>query len=381
MFAISASVSGTASVAVTYPAPVVGHNTASSVSGWGGGGIVYNNGIIYSAQNSASAPVAMTSYSNGVAGSSMSNLNAIPALTNAAAGGLIMGPDGNLWGTEQNATKAFKMNPSTGVAIEIGISCPSGSQGGSGTAVLGPQTGIVSGGGNVYVLCADEAGHGGTNNAVNTINPSTDAVTTCTMGSGGGTPAGAFADGAIYSGGNIYTEDTIGGGSRPGGASSGVWVSIPASNCGNFTEFKPGGSYTLGVGNLQLMSDGNLYSEGDNYLASTSFGGATAASPAFNLSDGGGGLVQDTVLGSKWFFGDSGGSDLIINTAWSGGTQYLIDGAHHANFVPLNAGGSAMSAGQCEESFSAGGGNGMIQLPDGKLAWAAQSNWICFANI
>lgn len=378
---ISASIPGTASVAVNNPAPAIGHNSSSGVSGWGGGGILYNSGVIYSTQNSASAPIAMTSYSNGIAGATMANLNAIPSLTSAAGGGLIMGPDGNLWGTEQNATTVFKMNPTTGAAIEVGISCPSGSQGGSGTETLGPQTGIVSDGTNVYVLCADEAGHGGANNAVNTINPTTDAVTTCTLGSGGGHPAGAFANGAAYSSGNIYTEDTIGGGSRAGGASAGVWVQVPVSNCGQFTEAQVGGHYTLGDGNLTLMSDGNLYSEGDGIMASTSFSGATAANPSFTLADGGGGLVQDTVLGSKWFFGLSGGSDLEGTSAWSGGTAYIIDANHNKNYVPLSAGGSAMAAGQCEEAAMMGGGNGIIQLPDGKLAWPAESNWICFANL
>jgi hypothetical protein len=167
-----------------------------------------------------------------------------------------------------------------------------------------------------------------------------------------------------------------------------VWVSFPVSNCGNFTESKLNGSYTHGDGNVVLMSDGNLYSEVDNYMASTSFGGATAASPAFTFQLGGGGLAQDNVLGSKWFFGTADSSDLEMNSAWTGGTQTLIDANHNTNYLPLSAGGTAMTAGTCEVAFNQGGGLGIIQLPDGKLAWPDATdglesgrNYICIANL
>ncbi|HTX02358.1 MAG TPA: hypothetical protein VMD07_01655, partial [Candidatus Acidoferrales bacterium] len=148
-------------------------------------------------------------------------------------------------------------------------------------------------------------------------------------------------------------------------------------------ESNLGGATINGYGNLVMMSDGNLYSEDDGYMASTSFSGVTAANPSFVVSgnDGGGGLVQDTILGSKWFFGTSGGSDLIANSLWTGGSQYIIDAYHHENYVPLSAGGTAMAPGTCEDAFNAGGGMGIIQLPDGKLAWTAENNFVCFANL
>ncbi|HTX02373.1 MAG TPA: hypothetical protein VMD07_01730, partial [Candidatus Acidoferrales bacterium] len=164
-FTIAGTVPGAgsqpASVTESNPAPSVGHNTTAFSGSYGGGGIVYSSGNIYTTQNSASSPIGITSYANGVAGASVSSMLVAGSLTNAPAGGLILGPDGNLWGTEQNASKVFKVSPLGGPVTEVAISCPNGSSGGSGTGVLGPQTGIVSGGGNVYVLCADEASHAG----------------------------------------------------------------------------------------------------------------------------------------------------------------------------------------------------------------------------
>jgi len=172
-FNISGNVPGAsqqpAAVAMNNPAPVVGHTGSGSVLPWGGG-IVYSAGNIYFTQNSATNPIGVVSYANGVAGSSPSSLTVV-GLTNAPAGGLIIGPDNNLWGTEQNATKAFEVSPAGGAAVEYPISCPNGSQGGSGTTILGPQTGITSGGGNVYVLCADVATHNPAHNTVTTITP------------------------------------------------------------------------------------------------------------------------------------------------------------------------------------------------------------------
>ena len=372
------------------PAPGIGHTASGSTNPWGGG-IVYTTGNIYFTRNSAAAPIGVVSYANGAAGSNVTDLSVV-GLTAAPAGGLILGPDGNLWGTEQaglgGSTKVFTVSPGGGAATEVAVSCTGASQGGSGSTLLGPETGITADGTSVYVLCADVANHNRADNSVNTINASSHAVSTCNLTSNGGSPTGSFANGAVYANGTIYSETTLGGGGGAGGASSGTWISIPVSNCGNFTESKLNGSLTRGDGNVVLMSDGNLYSELDNYMASPSFAGATAANPAFGFQLGGGGLVQDNVLGSKWFFGTSDQSDLEMNSSWIGGTQTLIDANHNTNYLPISAGGTAMSAGTCEVAFNQGGGFGIIQLPDGKLAWPVATdglesgrNYICIANL
>ncbi|MGH7716302.1 MAG: hypothetical protein ACREML_09935, partial [Vulcanimicrobiaceae bacterium] len=153
-------------VAMNNPAPIVGHTASGNINPWGGG-IAFSNGNIYFTQNSTTNPIGVVSYSNGVAGSSVSNMIVL-GLTNAPAGGLIIGPDGNLWGTEQNNSKAFEVSPVGGAAVEYSLSCPNGTQGGSSTAILGPQTGIASGNGDVYVLCADVASHNPAHNTITT---------------------------------------------------------------------------------------------------------------------------------------------------------------------------------------------------------------------
>jgi hypothetical protein len=372
-------------LSVNYPAPAVGQNSSGSVNPWGGG-IIYTNGNIYFTVNSATTPLGVTPYSNGAAGASVGNVTASPALTNAPAGGLILGPDGNFWGTEQNTTKAFAISTS-GATHEYTISCPSGSQGRSGSEIMGPQTGITTdGSSNVYVLCADVAHHNGQNNAVNQINVASGTVSTCVLSSGGGTPAGSFANGAVYANGTIYSEDWNGS----NGAGSGTWISIPVtsfpSSCSsNFQESTLNGSVT-GFGNVWLMKDGNLYSETDNVMASTAFSGVTPANPAFDYFQGGGGLALDTVLGSGFFVGTADNHDAQILTKWTGGTMITID-ANHPSYVPLSPGGSAMTPGTCEVAANAGGGIGIIQLPDGKFAWPDATdgleigrNYLCFLN-
>jgi hypothetical protein len=373
-------------LSVNYPAPAVGQNSSGSVNPWGGG-IVYTGGNIYFTVNSATTPLGVTTYSNGTAGASVSNVTASPALTNAPAGGLIIGPDGNLWGTEQNATKAFSISTS-GATHEYAISCPSGSQGDNAqhTGVLGPQTGITTDGTNVYVLCANVANKSdGGHNTVNTIVPGGN-VTSCSLSSAGGTPAGPFANGAVFSGGNIISEEEATGatGSGAGGNASGVWISIPATNCGNFTEYA--NAAITGSGNVWLMKDGNFYSETDNLRNTPSLSGFTAASPSFNIFAGGGGLAMDTVLGSGFFVGTADNHDSQILTKWTGGTMITVD-ANHPSYVALSPGGSAMTPGTCEVAFNAGGGVGIVQLPDGKFAWPVATNgletgrnYLCFLN-
>ena len=380
-----------AGVTVATPILAMGHTSSNSIAPWGGG-IVYNGGTIYFTQNSTISPIGEVAYSNGAAATSVTNM-AVVGLTGAPAGGLILGPDGNLWGTEQNATKAFKVSPAGGTATEVSISCPSGSSGGSGSTALGPQTGIATDGTYVYVLCADVATKtDGANDAVNQITPSNDSVSTCLLGSGGGSPGGPFANGATYANGNIYTEVSTGAlGSGDGGASSGTWLSIPVnpfSNCASGFATSTSGAFA-GDGNLVMMSDGNLYSEADGAMASISFASATAASPRWdgvtNTSPpGGGGLAQDTVLGSKYFFGTASGHDLDVHTAWTGGKDVT---ENPSNMLALGSGGPAGAPGDCEVAFNAGGGTGLIQLPDGKLAWAhntlgltPNSNWLCIAD-
>lgn len=369
---------------MNYPAPAVGQNTSGSINPWGGG-VVYANGNIYFTVNSATSPLGSTTYSNGTAGSSVSYVNASPALTNAPAGGLIIGPDNNFWGTEQNATKAFSMSPS-GATHEYTISCPSGSSADNAqhTGLLGPQTGITTDGTNIYVLCADVAHKtDGGNNTINTIT-TTGNVTSCSLKALGGTPAGPFANGAAFSGGNILTEESSGAtGGGAGGASSGVWISIPATNCGNFTEFA--NSAITGSGNVWLLG-GNLYSETDNLSATPAFGSATVANPKFNIFAGGGGLALDNVLGSGFFVGTADNHDAQILTKWTGGSMITID-AGKPSYVPLSAGGSVMTAGTCEVAFNSGGGMGIVQLPDGKFAWPDATegletgrNYLCFLN-
>ncbi|MGH7659449.1 MAG: hypothetical protein ACRENA_00850 [Vulcanimicrobiaceae bacterium] len=377
--------------AMNYPAPAVGQNTSGTINPWGGG-VVYANGNIYFTVNSATSPLGATTYANGTAGASVSYITALPALTNAPAGGLIIGPDNNLWGTEQNASKAFSMSPS-GATHEFSISCPSGSSADNlqHTGLLGPQTGITTDGTNIYVLCADVAHTAdGGNNTVNTITTSGN-VTSCSLKSGGRTPAGPFANGATFSGGNILTEEEATGaaGSGAGGAASGVWISIPATNCGQYTEFA--NSAITGSGNVWLLG-GSLYSETDNLTASPAFAGATVASPKFNIFTGGGGLAQDTVLGSGFFVGTADNHDAQILTKWTGGSMITIDANSVVTpttpwFLPLSAGGSPMTAGTCEVAFNSGGGMGIVQLPDGKFAWPVATdgletgrNYLCFLN-
>ena len=372
-----------ASVSVANPQPAIGHNTSGSTTLWGGG-IVYLNNNIYTTQNDANNPIGVTSYANGVAGSNVTNIAASPALTNAPAGGLIVGPDGNLWGTEQNNTKVFEIS-TAGATKEYTISCPTGTSGGSAGAAtqLGPQTGIASGGGFVWVTCADVAGRNTANNYINQINPSNSAVTTCNP------PAafqyGTFANGLIYSNATLYTEEIAGGSGANGG--TGDWVAFSTSGFSSSCNVSAamGDTGLDPSGNIVLMSDGNLYSESDDVMASTGFAGATASNPNFFQAGAPstGGLVMDSVLGSKWFFGNSEGVDLIVNTKWSGGTQTKIQES-----IPLNYTDGSPTAGQCEVAMNSGGGFGMIQLPDGKIAWPVATdgiesgrNWLCFANL
>jgi hypothetical protein len=96
--------------------------------------------------------------------------------------------------------------------------------------------------------------------------------------------------------------------------------------------------------------------------------------------------VQDTVLGSKWIFGTASGHDLDMHTAWTGGSNVTPT---PTNVLALNAGSGAASAGDCEVALNSGGGFGIIQLPDGKLAWShatagldpVSHSWICIANL
>jgi hypothetical protein len=375
-------------VSMNNPAPGVGHTTSGGVSPWGGG-IVYSNGEIYVTLNSASTPIGVDSYSSGTAGANVSNMTASASLTSAPAGGLVMGPDGRLWGTEQNNTKVFAITTSGSVS-EYGISCSSGTSGGSASngTLFGPQTGITTDGTNIYALCADVAGHNPANNSVTEINPSSGAtVATCTPGH-----EGNFTNGAIYSNGKIYTEEQKGGGANLGGSSGGYWLSFPVSS--NLASCASGFAETnvvgTGDGNVVLLGSA-LYSETDNISFSTSLSGGTNANPAWdgvtNVSPpGGGGLVQDAVLGSNWFFGTASGHDLDIHTAWSSGNNVTPSST---NVLPLSAGGTPETVGDCDVALNNGGGFGILQLPDGKLAWShataglepASQSWICFANL
>jgi len=393
-FNISGNVPGASTqptaVVMNNPNPLIAHTTSGNVEPWGGG-VVYDNGVIYFTQNSTTNPIGMVAYANGAAASGVANMT-VAGLTNAPAGGLIVGPDGNLWGTEQNATKAFEVSPAGGAAVEYNLTCPSGSQSGGSTQLLGPQTGITSGNGKVYVLCANVASAAAGNasasadNTINTITPGTANATQCTAGS-----FGAFANGAIYSNGVIYTEEGKGSGANSGGYSIGEWLSVPLSNCsGGFAESSVGGN-TRGDGSLALMSDGNLYSMTDGsapgVMASTSFSGVTAASatnpPTFYIRYGGGGLVQDTILGSGAFFGTSDSVDLNMLSKWTGGTRTSLSATG-----ALTAGGLTSNAGECEVALNNGGATGIVTLPDGKLAWPAATdgqetarNWLCIANL
>ena len=393
-FSISGNVPGAsqqpAAVAMNNPAPGVGHTASGNMLPWGGG-IVYNGGNIYFTQDSTTSPIGIVTYANGAASAGVTNMTVTGTLTGAPAGGLIQGPDGRLWGTEQNNTNIFAIAAAggAGVATEYAISCPSGTSGGSATPpndnLLGPQTGIVTDGTSVYVLCANVAGGNAAasaNNTVIQINPVTGSTSATCTGVGS---FGPFSNGATYAGGVIFTEELIKGGAGAGNASSGNWLAIPLSNfpsscTGNFSESGITGS---GDGNIVMMGDGNLYSETDNQSRSTSLGGAVAANPTFGFGPGGGGLVQDTVLGSGTFFGTAAATDLIMHSKWSGGTAQNFTAA-----LPLSIGSGAPSGGQCEVAFNAGGGFGLIQLPDGKLAWPAATdgnesgrNWICIANL
>ena len=368
------------------PPPVAIGHTSSGTAVPVGGGIVYSNGTIYFTQNSLTSPIGEVAYANGAAATSVTNMT-VAGLTGAPAGGLILGPDGNLWGTEQNANNVFKVSTSGGAATEVAISCPSGSSGDNGahSGVLGPQTGIATDGTNVYVLCADVSNHSNQHNVVTTINPSTDASTSCNLASSGGTSIGSFSNGAVVANGTIYTANANGGGNGAGGANIGHFLSFPVGNCGQFTE---AATQTNGDGNVALLADGNLYSEADGFMMSASFANATAANPAWdgitNVSPpGGGGLVQDTVLGSKAFFGTASGHDLDVHTAWTGGTDLTSKVVR----VPLTVGGTAVAAGDCEVAFNSGGGFGIIQLPDGRIAWNHNTdgletthNWLCIAT-
>jgi len=236
------------------------------------------------------------------------------------------------------------------------------------------------------VLCANVAAHTAANNVVTEINPTTGTTTaTCTTGHDGN-----FSNGAIYANGNIYTEEQAGGGANLGGSGGGFFLSIPVG--GNLATCASGYSETAiigtGDGNVVLLSDGNLYSETDQTRFSAALTGATTANPLFDgITDvspnGGGGLVQDNVLGSHWLFGTASGHDLDMHTAWTGGTNVT------PTYLPLNAGSAAAAAGDCEVALNTGGGFGIIQLPDGKLAWShatagldpASHSWICFANL
>ncbi|MGH7717079.1 MAG: hypothetical protein ACREML_13920, partial [Vulcanimicrobiaceae bacterium] len=66
-----------------------------------------------------------------------------------------------------------------------------------------------------------------------------------------------------------------------------------------------------------------------------------------------------------------------------GGTHTTL-----AATAALTAGGTAAHVGECEVALDNGGGNGVIQLPDGKLAWPVATdgaetgrNWVCIANL
>jgi hypothetical protein len=369
------------SVSVANPSVAVGHNASNATTVWGGG-IVYMSGNIYVTQNDPLHPIGVTSYSNGVAGSAVTDITASPALTNAPAGGLVADSLGNLWGTEQNNTKVFKMSTS-GATTEYTISCPTGTAGGSAGAAtqLGPQTGIAIGGGFVWSFCADVGGHTATNNYINQINPSTGTVTTCLTPASSGPFAqdGSFANGAIYSNGTLYTDEMNG---IPG---AGEWIAFPTAGFSSSCTISATLPSTGYGGNVWQLADGNLYSTSDEMMATTGFSNATTASPAFNFGGAfpGGGLVLDSILGSGYYFATSEGVDLVVNTKWSGGTQFTVQES-----VPLNAGGSLPTAGQCEVALNSGGGTGMVQLPDGKIAWPVATdgiesgrNWVCFANL
>lgn len=95
---------------------------------------------------------------------------------------------------------------------------------------------------------------------------------------------------------------------------------------------------------------------------------------------------MDSVLGSGFFVGTADSHDAQILTKWTGGSMIAID-ASHPSYVPLSAGGTAMSAGTCEVAFNQGGGVGIIQLPDGKFAWPDTTNgtesgrnYLCILN-
>jgi hypothetical protein len=387
------TLSGTFPSASSQPANVavpltvaVGHTAPGAVEPWGGG-IVYANNAIYFTQFSKTNPIGMVTYVNGTAGSSPTNLGSA-SLTNEPAGGLIMGPDGRLWGTEQNNSRVFAMTTS-GVTTEYPISCPSGSSSGT-TAranLLGPQTGITTDGTSVYVLCADVAHGNPANNVVVQLNPAGATTAACT-GTGS---FGSFANGAIYANGYIITAEGSGGagGSGAGGANSGKWLAIPtagnlASCSTQFVESVQLGSMT-GDGNV-VMSGSTLFSETDD--ASGSFAGAfnvagTPNAPFADQSGLGGGLAQDQKLGSNWFFGTAQYTDLLAAKSFSAASAQSFTAS-----VPLAAGGASANAGECEVSLNSGGGFGLIQLPDGKLAWPAATdgdeagrNWICFANL
>jgi hypothetical protein len=382
--------------AMNYPAPVIGAVNNASLQPWGGG-IVYANNNIYYTLNSKTTPLAVEPYSNGAAGSTIGSITASQALTNAPAGGLIIGPDNNFWGTEQNATKAFKITPS-GSTTEYSLTCPSGSAGATGVGssqVLGPQTGITTDGTNVYVLCANVASitsgtPDGGDNTINTINASSGTVTACSLKSGGGHAQGPFGNGAVYANGYIYSEDMFSPGSGAGGGGGGGdWIAIPVTNCGQFNEMTNAGM--TGSGNVWLFKDNNLYSETDSLLGTPSgqnVSGFTAANPTFansgsNIQRGGGGLAMDTVLGSGFFVGTADAVDSIVQTKWTGGTQIIPN-----TYVPLASGGTAIAPGSCEVAYNDGGGVGIIQLPDGKFAWPVGTdalepsthNNLCFLN-
>ncbi|GEM_PF-7129995 len=376
---------------MNYPAPAIGATGNGSQTPWGGGVALLNNNI-YFTRNSASSPLGAVSYANGTVGGTVTDVNASPALTNAPAGGLVA-VNGVLYGTEQNSTRAFSINPSNGSTTEYALTCPSSGTAGTGSQLQYPQTGITTDGSNVFVLCGEVATRSDTtHNTVNEISP-TGSVSSCALSSAGGTTAGPFANGAVYSNGVIYSETSFGsGGGGAAGATGGDWIAIPVSplsNCGHFQEMS--NSAITGSGNVWMLGS-NLYSETDSLTAAPSgagFGAATVASPTFangglNLQAGGGGLAMDTVLGSGFFVGSADAVDAIVQTKWTGGTQIIPN-----TYLALGSTGTPIAAGQCEVAYNAGGGIGMIQLPDGKFAWphatdgdgkAANQNWLCILN-
>jgi hypothetical protein len=355
-----------AAVTMSNPAVGIGHTANNAgILPWGGG-VAYANGEIYYTQNNAINPIGMVSYANGVAGTSVANMVAA-GMSNAPAGGLVIGPDGNLWGTEQNASKVFEVAPAGGLVTEYAITCTGGNA----------QTGIVSGGGFVWALCGNTGTHDNLHNWLNRITPGNTTIASCNVP----TTYSAFGNGAVYSNGTLYSEEVTAGGG------DGDWVSIPTSTSGSpcggaIFESNLGNAPFLGRGSLTMIGS-NLYSEVDQISANTSFTSPAAPGTKFVFSQGGGGLVQDGILGSTVVFGASDEMDLDMHASWASSTRATLTAT-----LALSAGSGASNAGECEVGFNTGGGNGMIQLPDGKLAWPVATagaetvrNWLCIANL